>query len=206
MRLINIHSMRWIRLTALGAVAGLLNLYGCASTSVPAPASQPVKQEIILRVDSLIQQQFDQALVSLKAADYSTAIDLLHKVVAKEQRFAAPYTNLGMAYARNNDTAHAEEFLRKAVEIDLGNTVANNELGMLYRKLGRFDDARHAYENALAQHPDYLPARKNLGILCDIYLRDLDCALQQYERFLEYVPDDKTVSIWIVDIKRRAGQ
>ncbi|MDQ1363043.1 MAG: hypothetical protein QG652_903, partial [Pseudomonadota bacterium] len=44
------------------------------------------------------------------------------------------------------------------------------------------------------------------GILCEIYLRDVDCALQQYERYLEYVPDDKTVTIWIADIKRRAGQ
>ena len=58
----------------------------------------------------------------------------------------------------------------------------------------------------LFRSPEYLPAIKNLGILCDIYLHDMDCALKQYERFLEYVPDDKTVAIWVADIKRKAGR
>ena len=99
----------------------------------------------------------------------------------------------------------AEENLRKALDIDLGHPVANNELGLIYRKAGRFDDARKAYENALVVHPEYLPARKNLGILCEIYLRDLKCALDQYEQYQGYVPDDKTVNIWIADLKRRMG-
>jgi tetratricopeptide (TPR) repeat protein len=81
--------------------------------------------------------------------------------------------------------------------------VANNELGLLYRKEGKFNAARTAYENAIQKHPDYLPARKNLGVLCDLYLHDFNCALEQFEGYLELQPDDKTVTIWVADVKRR---
>jgi Flp pilus assembly protein TadD len=183
-------------------VAGLL--VACGGQPVKEPI--PVESASAIQVDVALEKKFDQAVIALNAGNYDTAINLLTELIKSEPRLVAPYVNLGMAYARKGDNKHAEEYLRKAVDIDLGHPVANNELGMLYRKLGRFDDARHAYTNALAKNPEYLPAIRNLGILCDIYLRDMECALQQYERYLEYVPDDKTVSIWVADIKRRAGQ
>ena len=182
----------------------LAGLYGCGGQVVKESGADKNVSSVI--VDASVQEMFDKALIALNASEYDTAISLLKEVIASEQRLVAPYVNLGMAYQRKGDNRLAEDFLRKAVQIDLGHPVANNELGMLYRKLGRFDDARHAYNNALSQHPEYLPAIKNLGILCDIYLHDMDCALKQYERFLEYVPDDKTVAIWVADIKRKAGQ
>ena len=182
----------------------LAGLYGCGGHVVKESGADKNVSSVI--VDASVQEMFDKALIALNASEYDTAISLLKEVIASEQRLVAPYVNLGMAYQRKGDNRLAEDFLRKAVQIDLGHPVANNELGMLYRKLGRFDDARHAYNNALSQHPEYLPAIKNLGILCDIYLHDMDCALKQYERFLEYVPDDKTVAIWVADIKRKAGR
>ena len=108
-----------------------------------------------------------------------------------------------MAYREKGDAKLAEENLLKALAIDQAEPVANNELGILYRKQGRFEDARKAYSNALAEHPDYLPVIKNLGILCDIYMRDPECALEQFEKYQRQVPDDKTIEIWIADLKRR---
>lgn len=157
-------------------------------------------------VDSDVQDAFSEALSLLKDEAYDRAIEILKQLVENEQRFAAPYVNLGMAYIKKGDNKAAEEYLMKALDIDLGHPVANNELGLIYRKSGRFEDARKAYQNALAAHPEYLPARKNLGILCEIYLRDLNCALEQFEQYQQYRPDDKTVNIWIADLKRRTGQ
>jgi hypothetical protein len=55
----------------------------------------------------------------------------------------------------------------------------------------------------LTMYPDFLPGRKNLGVLCDIYLQDLECALQNYEEYLKGVPGDEKVAIWITDVKSR---
>ncbi|MGB5519272.1 MAG: tetratricopeptide repeat protein, partial [Gammaproteobacteria bacterium] len=102
------------------------------------------------------------------------------------------------------DDKLAEKYLLKALEIDQAQPVANNELGIIYRKQGRFSDARDVYNNALAENPDYLPVIRNLGILCDLYLRDVQCALEQFEKYQQQVPDDKTIEIWIADLKTRS--
>lgn len=62
------------------------------------------------------------------------------------------------------------------------------------------------YEKVIKVYPQFLPARKNLGILCDLFMADLECAISHYETFLKFQPNDKEVKIWLVDLKRRAGQ
>ena len=157
-------------------------------------------------VDSEIQDGFDEALTLLKNKEYEQAITLLEKVIEKEQRLPAPYVNLGIAYGRTNKLKKAEEVLIKAVELEKTHPIANNELGLVLRKAGRFEEAKAAYESAISMYPDYLPAIRNLGILCEIYMRDLECALSQFEEYQKHKPDDKIVGIWVVDLKRRLSK
>jgi len=168
------------------------------------PSDQGAKQKVqIVDIDSDVEDDFNAALVHLKAAEYSAAIALLEKVIATEKRVSAPFTNLGMAYNKIGDEKKAEEYFLMAVNIELTNPVANNQLGLLYRKKGQFSDAKKAYTNALTEYPDYLPVVKNLGILCELYMRDLPCALKQYEHYLSLQPDNKTMKIWVADVSKR---
>ncbi|MGB5630601.1 MAG: tetratricopeptide repeat protein, partial [Woeseiaceae bacterium] len=73
------------------------------------------------------------------------------------------------------------------------------------RKTGRFQEARSAYEKALSIFPGYHPARRNLGVLCDLYLGDLDCALDAYNAYMATVPADPEVAMWIADTRNRLG-
>lgn len=181
-------------------------LNACVQPVKQAQPEAPEKSQIPRTVDSDIQDLFDESLQDLKQEKYQQAVDLLTQLVEKEPRFPAPFVNLGMAYEKLGDKKNAEISYHKALAIDLGHARGNNALGLLYRKEGRFQEARKAYTNALADHPDYLPARKNLAILCDLYLRDYPCALENYEAYLEQQPDDKQVKIWITDLKQRMGQ
>jgi tetratricopeptide (TPR) repeat protein len=92
------------------------------------------------------------------------------------------------------------------LSLEPDNPIANNEYGLLYRKTGRFNEARQLYESLLAKYPYYPLVHKNLGILCDIYLRDYQCALKEYEFYSGAEPDDKTAKIWIADVQRRLGK
>ena len=65
--------------------------------------------------------------------------------------------------------------------------------------------ARLSYERALGVLPGYHFALRNLGVLCDLYLNDLECALQNYENYAEIVSDEREVKIWIADIRNRLG-
>lgn len=154
-------------------------------------------------VDPEIRNEFNQAVAFLNEEKYSEAIRLLKAVSGKTSKFSAPYINLGIAYARTDELKKAEESFNKALEINKEHPVANNELGLIYRRTGRYTEARQLYEALLAVYPDFLPARKNLGVLCDIYMQDLNCALEQYEEYLKGLPDDAKVKIWVADVKSR---
>ena len=188
-----------LHLLHIAFICLLAALNGCAAQSGVSKAAK--LQDV--DVSSDVQKTFDQALQLLQEKQYDTAITLLNSVIEQEQRLTAPYINLAMAYRHTGNEKLAEENLLKALAIDQAQPVANNELGILYRKQGRFDDAKKVYINALSEYPDYLPVIKNLGILCDIYMRDPQCALEQFEKYQQHVPEDKTVKVWIADLKTR---
>ena len=169
----------------------------------PAETKAAQDNTEVIYVDAEVQKSFDQAMQLLQSGNVDAAIPVLKSVIAREQRLAAPYVNLALAYLKKGDEKQAQDYLQQALAIDKSQPQANNQLGLLYRKQGKFKEARTLYQNALASHPEYLPVIRNLGILCDIYLRDLDCALEQYEKLQEQMPDDKTIKIWIADLKAR---
>ena len=177
----------------------LLTLGGCANNKNSANKNNSAN----ISVSNSLQQLFEQSLLHLEQQQYDEAIVLLEKFIAKEKRIAAPYVNLGIAYSRIGENKKAKRRLLKALRLDIGNTAANNELGLLSRKSGSFGSARAFYQNALKKQPDYLPARKNLGILCEIYLQDLPCALEQYQTYLQYAPDEKVITNWVLELKQR---
>ncbi|HKL48201.1 MAG TPA: tetratricopeptide repeat protein, partial [Desulfuromonadales bacterium] len=101
-------------------------------------------------------------------------------------------------------TEAAEKHLKAALQLVPAHPVASNEYGLLLRRTGRFTEARAIYERSLERFPGYLPVRKNLGILCELYLGDPGCALEQYEIYSEARPEDKEIETGIADLRLRS--
>ncbi len=157
-------------------------------------------------MDEALRRDFDRAVVMLKDEDFGRAVDLLEKVIEQSPEVTAPHIDIAIAYQRIGKASLAEEHLQAALKLIPGHPVACNEYGLLYRKTGRFAEARAIYETALERFPEYSPAHKNLGILCDLYLKDPACALEHYEFYSKARPEDAQVTLWIADLRARLGR
>jgi Tfp pilus assembly protein PilF len=158
------------------------------------------------KMDKASRRDFDRAVAMLKERDYGQAVDLLEKVIEQSPGVTAPYIDIAIAYQRIGKPEQAEEHLKSALKLFPVHPVACNEYGLLYRKTGRFAEAREIYEKAIARFPDYYPVHRNLGILCDLYLDDPVCALEHYEIYSKARPEDKQVKLWIADLRDRLGR
>ena len=194
-------------------LAVLMAAAGCATPSArtDAPATAELQGDggfIItqdIRISPEVQADFDAALLLLQQERYQQGIELLQRVTERAPGIAAAHIDLGIAYARAGQLEEAEASLLRALALNPRHPVAHNEMGMLCRRTGRFQAARGHYEAALAAYPDFHYARRNLAVLCDIYLGDLQCALDHYERYVESAPEDSEAAMWIADLRNRLG-
>jgi tetratricopeptide (TPR) repeat protein len=155
--------------------------------------------------DADVRRDFERSVALLEGGDFEGAAALLEQVIEGAPGVTAPYINIARAYGAMGRPEAAERHLKTALDLFPDHPAASNEYGLLLRKSGRFAEARETYEKTLASFPEYLPARRNIGILCDLYLKDWACALEQYEIYSEARPDDEQVKVWIADLQLRAG-
>jgi len=166
-------------------------------TNKVTQAGDPVNADKNARAD------FAAAMLAIKTVEYEKTIRYLNKAIEESPKNPVPFINLAMIQKIMKNYPIAEKNLNDAIQLDPFNPVANQELALLYRKTGRFKEARQVYEKILTKYPNFTMARKNLGILCDLYMRDYQCAIRNYEIYSAYRPDDAPVKIWIADLKAK---
>lgn len=190
-----------------------LLLGACATTEKPRPQAHIEVQEAVgftiteqVSVSDAVRFEYSESLDQLEQGNHEQGVAMLQDVAARAPSISGPRIDLGMAEHRAGNLEAAEEHLQQALALNPDHPVALNELGIIYRKTGRFQEAKRSYEAALAIYPGYHHARRNLGVLCDLYLADLDCALQAYEAYMTTVPSDAEATMWIADIRNRLGR
>lgn len=203
-----------LRVATRPAILGCLVLLvaGCATTEAPQPAAQIEIQNDVgftiteaAEIGTEVRSDYDAAIALLERGDHAGGIARLESIIERAPELSAPRIDLGVAYHRTGELELAEKHLLDALALYPQHPMVHNELGIVYRKTGRFDEAREHYEQALAVYPGYHYARRNLAILCDLYLADLKCALAHYEAYMKTVPSDDEASMWIADLRTRLG-
>jgi tetratricopeptide (TPR) repeat protein len=102
----------------------------------------------------------------------------------------------------------AEEAYRKAFGLDPSDAVSANNLALLLREKGEFQQAVSTLQEGLESSPDTAELHYNLAVIAELYLLDLDLALAHYRRFSELTDQEdeqqsQLVAGWIADLERR---
>ena len=191
----------------LGTLLSVL-VIGCAGSPKQAPKSEQAAQTKTAAADVKIppsaRQQYDEAIAAMQSGNIPQAKNILSNLTKAYPDISGPYVNLGIIHFRADEIDQAEAAFQQALKVNPDSAVSLNHLGIIYRGKGKFAEARSNYERALELEPNYAYAHLNYGILLDLYLGELDDALEEYQTYQELTPEeDKEVSKWIVDLQRR---
>jgi len=208
-------TMRVSRLSGSVLIALLAAAIAACNTTTSTVKRSPARIEVQeavgftiteeARVPGEVRVDYNDALGLLGQGRLQEGITALETVAGEAPALSAPRIDLGIAYHQIGDLEAAEKHLRQALDLNPRHPIALNELGIVYRKTARFAEARESYEAALAVYPGYHYARRNLAILCDLYLEDLNCARTNYEAYLATVNSDEEATMWLKDVRYRSG-
>jgi len=134
-----------------------------------------------------------------------------------ELQNSAVHYQMGLIQNRRNKPNNALKAFQKAYKLNNKNVYALNQIGIIYRKNGYFDQSRAAYQQALKIWPHYLTAWYNLGVLEELYFGNNQAALSAYKRYLLYAqaqarttqspPKElRLVDAWVKDLERRTAR
>jgi tetratricopeptide (TPR) repeat protein len=175
-----------------------------------AAAAAPVNPASNAQVDSTpipprAAQQYSQALQMMKSNRRTDAELEFKQLTVAYPQYAGPQLNLGLLYLNDSRLPEAEAAFKAALQTAPSSAIAGDELGIVERKLGKFAESEAAYLRAIAAEPNYAPAHLNLGVLYDLYLAEPQKALEQFERYIELAGENKQVSGWVIELRKRVG-
>ncbi len=149
----------------------------------------------------------DEAVRTLRGARLPDAERQLRALIAQDPRLAFAHANLGVVLRRSEKYEASADALIEARRLMPGNITLHNQLGVSLRLLGRFEDARKAYEGALEIDPNHGVSTLNLAILHDLYLGEPAKAAELYARAATLIPAEATIiNRWLAEVKSRKPQ
>ena len=89
---------------------------------------------------------------------------------------------------QNNNLQDAQNYYQKVLKIDPDHAATNNNLGALFKDLGKTQKAKECYEKAIEVNPNYADAHNNLGNIF-IELKEYQKAKDCYEKAIEISPN-----------------
>jgi curved DNA-binding protein CbpA len=103
----------------------------------------------------LARENFAKAKILLDKRRFQDAVVFLENAIQLDDTKAPYHFELGRVLIRNpRRRKDAEMHLRRAVELDPTSAPGFVALGQLYRKMGRDDEAREAFDEALRWEPE----------------------------------------------------
>ena len=115
------------------------------------------------------------------------AIGMYQEALERRPDFWPALHMLGLALASTGQPERGVEFLERARGLSSSEAVLN-DLAMVYRGMGRLNEAVAALENALSLNPEFPPAHNNLGRI-RAQMGDIAGAEEAFIQAIRFQPD-----------------
>ena len=163
--------------------------------TVPAFAEETNFKSTLERAKILVE---DQRL--------DEAVKLYTEVLEKQPAHPLALFQMGWISNEKHQFEQAIKYLKPLENTPGCNHKVWNELAFAYRRLGRGDEARKAYESACKSKDDYAPAWLGLGEVLFQLKKDYPAAAQAYEKGLALAPNNAVASYRLGWCLNDAGQ
>jgi tetratricopeptide (TPR) repeat protein len=151
-----------------------------------------------------VEVNFRAAVVAMQQKNWDFAESTLKQLAEKNPKLSGIHLNLGIVYRNKGNVEKAAEEFNLAINANMKNVDAYNQLAVLKREAGDFSTAESLYKKAIGIWPFYPEGHKNIAILYDLYLGKPEQALPHYQAYQQLLPaPDKQVDSWIADVQRR---
>lgn len=173
------------------------------SDALPSPDVKPISSDQEKQAKKA-DVDFKKGLAAMQANQDALALQIFRDLEQKYPLISGPLINEAKILVKQKKFEDAKTQLIKASSVHAQNPFVYNELGLVYRELGQFQDSQQAYQKAIQLAPNYALAHYNLGVLADLYLQNYSLALDQYKAYQALLSDpDKKVAGWIKDLEHR---
>ena len=124
--------------------------------------------------------------------------------IGKDPELAASYEQEGRVAFEEGRKGAAVDAWQKAVELDPTRAVTVNNLALVLKDQYQFAEAARLLELGISHSPDVAELHFNLAVIAELYLLDLQTALEHYNRYRQLTDkEDQQVAGWIADLERR---
>ena len=159
-------------------------------------------------IDPELQSMFVDAMALLRDGEFEQAEQALLVITQKYPNFAGPWSNLAIAQLSLKKYEDGLTSINASLKVDEKFCASLSLKGVILRELGKFEDAKVSYLQAIECEPKDNLSIYNLGVLADLYMHDEISALFYYQTYLAASGEekDKVVESWVVDLKRRVPE
>ena len=148
---------------------------------------------------------YDAAKAAFQRGNFTTAIELLQKVVAADPKHKSAWMDLGRAYMVQRQTDKAVEAFKKQAELNPYDEFAYSSIGWAYTTDRKYDQAAEAFNKAIEINPLSQYAHAALGSMYQ-ESHQYDKAVPELEKAVSLKSDDASLQISLGDAYLNLGQ
>ncbi len=136
---------------------------------------------------------------------YDDAVKTASEVLIRDPSNVGAYRIMASVYYEKGDLDMAHLLCLRGLKVAEGDPQLLNTLGLVLLKMGKIPEALANFRAALAKAPDMLSTRFNIAKVALDY-RDFDVARRQFEKILEYQPNNRKAAIGLGIALRGSGR